>query len=48
LPAALDRERAERSAGRRTFPLVSSGACAYMLTGISVFSSQEAHRGHVG
>jgi putative Mg2+ transporter-C (MgtC) family protein len=43
LPTALDRERAERSAGLRTFPLVSIGACAYMLTGISVFSSQEAH-----
>ena len=43
LPTAWNRERAERSAGLRTFPLVSIGACAYMLTGMSVFSNQEAH-----
>ena len=43
LPTAWNRERAERSAGLRTFPLVSIGACAYMLTGLSVFSSEAAH-----
>ena len=43
LPTAWNRERAERSAGLRTFPLVSIGACAYMLTGMAVFENEEAH-----
>ncbi|REJ83120.1 MAG: MgtC/SapB family protein [Acidobacteria bacterium] len=33
LPIAWDRERRTRSAGLRTYPLVSMGACAYVLVG---------------
>ena len=35
LPVAWDRERAERSAGLRTFPLVALASCGYMLLGRS-------------
>ena len=42
LPVAWDRERATRSAGLRTFPLVAVAACGYMLVGMSVLSSTEA------
>lgn len=42
LPIAMDRERASRSAGLRTFPLVAVAACGYMLVGISVLDSTEA------
>lgn len=42
MPAAYNREKAERGAGLRTFPLVSIGACAYMLVGIDVFESSAA------
>jgi putative Mg2+ transporter-C (MgtC) family protein len=43
LPTARNRERAERSAGLRTFPRVSIGTCAYMLTSLAVFENEEAH-----
>lgn len=33
LPVAWDREKNSRDAGLRTFPLVSIGACAYILIG---------------
>lgn len=42
LPVAFDREKASRSAGLRTFPLVATAACGYTLIGISVFDSSEA------
>lgn len=42
LPVAWDRERATRSAGLRTFPLVAVAACGYTLVGMSVLSSTEA------
>lgn len=42
LPIGWDRERHARSAGLRTFPLVSMASCAYMLTGIQVLDSTEA------
>lgn len=35
LPVAWDRERKERSAGLRTFPLVALASCGYMLIGRS-------------
>ena len=42
LPVAWDREHESRSAGLRTFPLVSISACGYMLLGIQVLSSTDA------
>ncbi|MDX1517643.1 MAG: MgtC/SapB family protein [Woeseiaceae bacterium] len=42
LPIAVDREKASRSAGLRTFPLVAVAACGYMLVGISVLDSTDA------
>lgn len=42
MPVAWNRERTSRSAGLRTFPLVSVAACGYMLTGIEVLSSTDA------
>ncbi|MGA9572918.1 MAG: MgtC/SapB family protein [Lysobacterales bacterium] len=42
LPVAWDREQEARSAGLRTFPLVSIAACGYMLVGIQVLDSTDA------
>ena len=42
LPIGWDREKNARSAGLRTFPLVSMASCAYMLTGIEVLDSTDA------
>lgn len=42
LPVAWDRENESRSAGLRTFPLVSIAACGYMLVGIQVLNSTGA------
>jgi putative Mg2+ transporter-C (MgtC) family protein len=42
LPLGWDREHRAHSAGLRTFPLVSLGSCAYMLTGIYVLESTDA------
>lgn len=42
LPVAWDRERADRSAGLRTFPLVAIAACGYTLVGIGVLDSTES------
>lgn len=39
LPMALNRERSARSAGLRTFPLVSIASCGYMLIGITIFDN---------
>lgn len=36
VPIAWDRERHERSAGLRTFPLVALGSCGYVLLALSV------------
>lgn len=36
LPIGWDRERSERSAGLRTFPLVAIGSCAFLLIGRSI------------
>ncbi len=42
LPIAWNREHGARSAGLRTFPLVSVAACGYMLTGMEVLTSTDA------
>lgn len=42
LPIGWDREKNARSAGLRTFPLVSMASCAYMITGIQVLDSTDA------
>lgn len=42
LPIGWHQERAARSAGLRTFPLVSMAACGYMLVGLHVLSSTDA------
>lgn len=42
LPIAWDRERSERSAGLRTFPIVAIAACGFTLTGIEVLDSTDA------
>lgn len=42
LPVAWNRERQERTAGLRTFPLVAVASCGYMLVGTQVLSSTDA------
>lgn len=42
LPIGLNRESKTRSAGIRTFPIVSMAACAFLLVGQAVLSSGEA------
>jgi putative Mg2+ transporter-C (MgtC) family protein len=42
LPVAWNREEDSRSAGLRTFPLVSIAACAYMLVGLQVMANEES------
>lgn len=42
LPIGWDRERSERTAGLRTFPLVAVAACGYMLVGMDMLTSSEA------
>lgn len=42
LPIAWNREREDRGAGLRTFPLVAVATCGYMLTGMSVLDSTDA------
>lgn len=42
LPIGWDREKHERTAGLRTFPLVAVAACGYMLVGLQVLTSTDA------
>jgi putative Mg2+ transporter-C (MgtC) family protein len=42
LPVAYDRERADKGAGIRTFPLVAVAACGYTLVAISVLDTTDA------
>ncbi len=42
LPIAWDREKQERTAGLRTFPLVAVAACGYTLTGIQILDTTDA------
>jgi putative Mg2+ transporter-C (MgtC) family protein len=41
LPIGWDREKNERTAGLRTFPLVAVAACGYMLVGMQVLTSTD-------
>ncbi|WP_043319604.1 MgtC/SapB family protein [Microbulbifer sp. HZ11] len=42
LPIGWDREKHERTAGLRTFPLVAVAACGYTLVGFDVLTSTDA------
>ena len=42
LPVGWERERADRSAGLRTFPLVAVAACAYILLASATFDDARA------
>jgi putative Mg2+ transporter-C (MgtC) family protein len=42
VPIGWDREKHERTAGLRTFPLVAVAACGYMLLGLQVLDSTDA------
>ncbi len=42
IPIAWERERSERTAGLRTFPLVAIAVCGYMLIGYSVLDTTDA------
>lgn len=42
IPIGLNREKAARSAGLRTFPLVAMAACGFMLTGLYVLDTGPA------
>ncbi|WP_213999812.1 MgtC/SapB family protein [Arsukibacterium sp.] len=42
IPIGWDREKQERTAGLRTFPLVAVAACGYMLVGLQILESTEA------
>jgi len=42
LPIAWNREKKTQSVGVRTYPLVALGSCAFVLTGLSSFTDQEA------
>ena len=41
LPIAWDREKAERTAGLRTFPIVAVAACGFTLTGFELLDSTD-------
>lgn len=43
LPIGWDREKHERTAGLRTFPLVAVTACGFMLVGLETLPSADAH-----
>lgn len=42
LPIAYNREKASRSAGLRTYPMVALGTCGLMLVGIKVMGTTDA------
>ncbi|KAA9130980.1 MgtC/SapB family protein [Marinihelvus fidelis] len=42
-PTAINREANASPAGVRTFPLVAVATCGYMLVGMSIMQSEEAH-----
>ena len=44
LPIAWNREKQERTAGLRTFPLVAVASCAYALTGFAVLEPESQGR----
>ncbi|GAA5482241.1 MgtC/SapB family protein [Haloferula sargassicola] len=48
LPTAWNRERANRTAGLRTFPLVSMTSCGFMLVAIPVLGEHGDHARTIG
>lgn len=48
LPLGWERERSERSAGLRTFPLVAMASCGYILIASSVLGDRPEGRAHTG
>ncbi|HSM03688.1 MAG TPA: MgtC/SapB family protein [Longimicrobiales bacterium] len=42
LPVAWEREQGARSAGLRTFPLVATASCGYVMVGLSVVEGSDA------
>ncbi|MDO8775489.1 MAG: MgtC/SapB family protein [Burkholderiaceae bacterium] len=47
LPIGWNREREERSAGIRTFPLVAMAACGFVLVAISVLGATSAGQARI-
>lgn len=47
LPIGLYNERHERSAGRRTFPLVAMAACGFVIVAVSVLGRESEAQGRV-
>lgn len=47
LPIGWDRERAERSAGIRTFPLVAMASCGFVLVAIRVLGAESLEQARV-
>jgi len=43
VPLGWNREREQRGAGLRTFPLVAIGSCAFLLIGRSILDGSESH-----
>lgn len=43
LPIAWERERADRSAGLRTFPLVAAASCAFVMIGVQLGGNGDGH-----
>lgn len=47
LPIGWNREKEERSAGLRTFPLVAVGACGFVMISIEVLGFESEGRAHI-
>lgn len=47
LPVAFDRERAARSLGLRTYPLVAMGSCGYILVAAAFLSSDSPEHARI-
>jgi putative Mg2+ transporter-C (MgtC) family protein len=47
LPIGWNREREERSAGIRTFPLVSAAACSFVMIAIEVFGIESSGQARI-
>lgn len=43
MPIGWDREAESRGAGLRTFPLVATASCGYLLIGLEVLDGSDAH-----
>lgn len=47
LPVGWDREKGDRSAGIRTFPLVAIASCGFVLVGIAVLGRESAGQARI-